>query len=376
MPIITPFQITRSRARPKGKEAKALGSARMAREAHACRARRRWRRRGGALAPPPPAKRGAQHTTLQTHAPPPAGTSFVLHCAVPCALRVPPALRASPTASLMACGLYMVTRWSERAPFLPQSPFLSLVVGPVNQLVFTLSLSSLHLCSPRQVPPSHPHPDSFHPLPTPLLCIFRHRTNTAASFFRKRNLLSPIRLQEFVFDHSPRHPLPLVRWRQVPKVGLHIAHPGSGNLASTAPPNRKELRAGLESPHPRSIPTPTPPLKLTTINMSAYLTYSSPDPTPLRTVAHSVAEAALKSGPNSPSINMSMSELMDAAPLLDDAWVETTDIGTWPRLKTKRSESFADHGQPLWEAVVSAQERREREFGESSCCVCVCGTGR
>ncbi|KAL1408195.1 hypothetical protein Q8F55_005000 [Vanrija albida] len=97
--------------------------------------------------------------------------------------------------------------------------------------------------------------------------------------------------------------------------------------------------------------------------MSAYLNYSSPDPTPLRTVAHSVAEAALESGPNSPSINMCMSDLMDAAPLLDDAWVETADIGTWPRLKTKRSESLAERGQPLWEAVVSAQERREREFG-------------
>jgi hypothetical protein len=86
----------------------------------------------------------------------------------------------------------------------------------------------------------------------------------------------------------------------------------------------------------------------------------------LRTVAFSVAEAALNSGPNSPSkINTSMADLMDAPALESpaDLWDAST-IGTWPRQKARRAGSFT--GRPLWQLVEHAKERRERE----SCTYC------
>lgn len=87
---------------------------------------------------------------------------------------------------------------------------------------------------------------------------------------------------------------------------------------------------------------------------------------PLRTVAFSVAEAALKSSPNSPSLNKSMADLMEA-PALEpscDLW-DTSSVGTWPRLKPRRAASFT--GRPLWELVEHAKERRERETSEYCC---------
>lgn len=87
--------------------------------------------------------------------------------------------------------------------------------------------------------------------------------------------------------------------------------------------------------------------------------------TPLRTVAFSVAEAALKSGPNSPSFNTSMADLMEAPAMGEssDVWDAST-IGTWPRHKVKRATSFT--GRPLWDLVEHAKERREREIGTSA----------
>lgn len=92
--------------------------------------------------------------------------------------------------------------------------------------------------------------------------------------------------------------------------------------------------------------------------------WDSPSPdshNTLRTVAFSVAEAALNSGPNSPSkFNTSMADLMDAPPLESsaDLWDAST-IGTWPRQKSRRAASFT--GRPLWQLVEHAKERRERE---------------
>lgn len=93
---------------------------------------------------------------------------------------------------------------------------------------------------------------------------------------------------------------------------------------------------------------------------------ASLDQTPLRNVAFSVAEAALESDPNSPSFNFAMTDLMNTPPLSGEEsnlWVE--DMGTWPRAKT-RAASFAGRGQPLWQIVESAKERREREKDDDS----------
>ncbi|GMK57349.1 hypothetical protein CspeluHIS016_0401830 [Cutaneotrichosporon spelunceum] len=82
---------------------------------------------------------------------------------------------------------------------------------------------------------------------------------------------------------------------------------------------------------------------------------------PLRTVAFSVAEAALSSGPDSPSkISTSMADLMDSPALVPSAnpWDAST-IGTWPRQKPRRAGSFT--GRPLWQLAEHAKERRERE---------------
>lgn len=86
------------------------------------------------------------------------------------------------------------------------------------------------------------------------------------------------------------------------------------------------------------------------------------DQTPLRSVAFSVAEAALESDPSSPSFNLSMADLMDAPPLEPDVavWDDMVDMDAWPRAK-HRAKSFAGRGQPLWQLVEHAKERRERE---------------
>ncbi|BEI94027.1 uncharacterized protein CcaverHIS019_0604860 [Cutaneotrichosporon cavernicola] len=86
----------------------------------------------------------------------------------------------------------------------------------------------------------------------------------------------------------------------------------------------------------------------------------------LRTVAFSVAEAALSSGPSSPSkVSTSMVDLMDAPALEShpDLWNAST-IGTWPRHKPRRTGSFT--GRPLWQLAEHAKERRELESSVTS----------
>lgn len=81
-------------------------------------------------------------------------------------------------------------------------------------------------------------------------------------------------------------------------------------------------------------------------------------------VAYSVAEAALKSGPNSPSFGQSMTSLMDAPPLGATHWAGNPNVTAWPRVKTRRVASFAGRGRPLWEVVEHAKERRGEKKSE------------
>ncbi|WVQ83013.1 hypothetical protein IAT38_005151 [Cryptococcus sp. DSM 104549] len=100
---------------------------------------------------------------------------------------------------------------------------------------------------------------------------------------------------------------------------------------------------------------------------------SSPDPTPLRLLAFSVAEAALQPDPNSPSFNLAMGKVPTPPEVLrggsnwplqagfsasDDEW---TGAGAprWGRGEEKK----AGEGQrrPLWDVVERAKERREKD---------------
>ena len=74
---------------------------------------------------------------------------------------------------------------------------------------------------------------------------------------------------------------------------------------------------------------------------------SSPDPTPLRLLAFSVAEAALQPDPNSPSLNMQ----------LDGDWT-----GSWcESKKVVQPKRVVKSSGKLWDVVERAKERRESE---------------
>ena len=78
-------------------------------------------------------------------------------------------------------------------------------------------------------------------------------------------------------------------------------------------------------------------------------TPSSPDPTPLRLLAFSVAEAALQSDPNSPSLSLS-----------DDS--DSGDwVGPWSRSSPAKRVPVANkQGSRLWDVVERAKERKDR----------------
>ena len=82
---------------------------------------------------------------------------------------------------------------------------------------------------------------------------------------------------------------------------------------------------------------------------------SSPDPTPLRLLAFSVAEAALQSDPNSPSLALQSA--------MDGDWV-----GPWSQTKaasasTRPRVPVLRQGR-LWDVVERAKERKDRGLGE------------
>ena len=99
---------------------------------------------------------------------------------------------------------------------------------------------------------------------------------------------------------------------------------------------------------------------------------SSPDPTTLRLLAYSVAEAALQSNPNSPSFGYVLDQpaapseiAMFASAQRTKAWVGERSAGDsatpWGEEVTKKTGFGARKGKPLWDVVERAKERRERE---------------
>ncbi|WVF69126.1 hypothetical protein IAT40_003900 [Kwoniella sp. CBS 6097] len=95
---------------------------------------------------------------------------------------------------------------------------------------------------------------------------------------------------------------------------------------------------------------------------------SSPDPTPLRLLAFSVAEAALQPDPNSPSFTSAMGKMpthleMDdwVAPLSQrkaepmSAWAA---VGPWSG--KEEVESTSQRRRPLWDVVAHAKDRRDK----------------
>lgn len=121
----------------------------------------------------------------------------------------------------------------------------------------------------------------------------------------------------------------------------------------------------------------------TTASLGSYP--NSPDPTPLRLLAFSVAEAALMPDPNSPSFGFNFA----AMPSQEDIEVATGKLrelnaaGTGKVPPSRWSSEFdqiksrvpwqsgepkatiaSRRGKPLWDVVERAKERREREKSE------------
>ncbi|WVQ96636.1 hypothetical protein IAU59_003741 [Kwoniella sp. CBS 9459] len=96
---------------------------------------------------------------------------------------------------------------------------------------------------------------------------------------------------------------------------------------------------------------------------------SSPDPTPLRLLAFSVAEAALQPDPNSPSFTTAMDKLPTHLEMED--WVAPVPqrkaepmsswaaVGPWSR-KEQAVETSSQRRKPLWDIVAHAKDRRDQ----------------
>ncbi|WVQ65655.1 uncharacterized protein L199_003833 [Kwoniella botswanensis] len=83
---------------------------------------------------------------------------------------------------------------------------------------------------------------------------------------------------------------------------------------------------------------------------------SSPDPTPLRLLAFSVAEAALQPDPNSPSFNMAMGKM--PTPLEMEGWSDQPSVKPWER---RVSQPQTQARKSLWDVVERAKGRRVQE---------------
>lgn len=98
-------------------------------------------------------------------------------------------------------------------------------------------------------------------------------------------------------------------------------------------------------------------LLLQSPSITAFNPPSSPDPTPLRMLAFSVAEAALQQDPNSP-----MFGLNESVPT-QDVWGREakSPSSRWSAEPKPVPSIAARRGKPLWEMVDKARERRDRE---------------
>jgi hypothetical protein len=102
------------------------------------------------------------------------------------------------------------------------------------------------------------------------------------------------------------------------------------------------------------------------------LTYSpnSPDPTPLRMIAFSVAESVLQADPSSPFMGSSSKpQFIDTT--RSSSWESTGSAvwDSWADVRSSRLSSPSKASKPLWDVVERAKERREKEKGES--CIAV-----
>jgi hypothetical protein len=91
-------------------------------------------------------------------------------------------------------------------------------------------------------------------------------------------------------------------------------------------------------------------------------TPSSPDPTPLRMLAFSVAEAALQADPNSPAFagsdKVSTGDLFWPA---QEPWAKSTTSSRWSAEPPKASlASRRGQSKPMWDVIDKARERRQK----------------
>jgi hypothetical protein len=99
--------------------------------------------------------------------------------------------------------------------------------------------------------------------------------------------------------------------------------------------------------------------ELTCLLQSPVDTYipSSPDPTPLRMLAFSVAESALQADPNSPMFG----SLQSMPP--QDPWGKTT-TSRWSVEPKVSLASRRGQSKPMWDVIDKARERREKREKE------------
>lgn len=88
---------------------------------------------------------------------------------------------------------------------------------------------------------------------------------------------------------------------------------------------------------------------------------SSPDPTPLRMLAFSVAESALQADPNSPMFGSLQS--MPA----QDPWAKTT-TSRWSIEPKVSLASRRGQSKPMWDVIDKARDRRDKREKECEYC--------
>jgi len=106
---------------------------------------------------------------------------------------------------------------------------------------------------------------------------------------------------------------------------------------------------------------PAPLRELNCLLSSPVDTYtpSSPDPTPLRMLAFSVAESALQADPNSPAFTISEKVATGDWPSADQ-WGKSTTTSRWSAEPPKPSLASRRGQNKMWDVIDKARERRER----------------